>query len=55
MAEYKPQTKQNVENSCSNFYVVQTTSPEFGVHVGSMKFNTQNEETVRAHIITLNV
>jgi hypothetical protein len=33
---------------------VQAISAKFGVHVGSMKFNTQNEETISAHIIILN-
>ena len=31
--------------------MVQATSEKFGVHVGNMKFNTQNEETVSIHII----
>jgi hypothetical protein len=29
--------------ACCTFYVVQTTSAEFGLHSGNKKFSTQNE------------
>jgi hypothetical protein len=38
-------TRQSVSSQgYSNFYVVWAASAKFDLHMGSMKFNTQNEE-----------
>jgi hypothetical protein len=34
----------DIEQAYSTLYVVQATSVKFGLHVGNMIFNTQNEE-----------
>jgi len=35
----------------STFHVVQASAVKFGLHVGSMKFNTWNKECVSVNII----
>jgi hypothetical protein len=36
----------SLKQSCSIFYVVRATPATFGLHVGNMKFNTENEEWI---------
>jgi hypothetical protein len=36
-----------LEQACSALYMVRATSAKFGLHVGNMKFNTQNDEWIR--------
>jgi hypothetical protein len=31
-------------HACSTAYVLRTTSAEFGLHAGKIKFNTESEE-----------
>jgi len=40
-----------IDRAHSTCYVVQATSAKFGLHVGSMKFSTQNKECLSLNII----
>ena len=45
----------SVVQACTTLFVVQTTSTNFGLHAGSMKFNTQREEWIGICIIICTV
>ena len=46
----------HLQQACSTFWVVRTTSAKFDLHGGNMKFNVQNEEWISVHkIICVNL
>ena len=40
----------SLDQDCSVFYVVVELTAKFDLHVGNMKFSTQNEECISTHM-----